>query len=35
MTADFSGNCKVDTDFALFSNQWLTRGNPHDPNWCP
>ncbi|MCJ7776740.1 MAG: hypothetical protein MUP16_00250 [Sedimentisphaerales bacterium] len=36
LTADLSGDCKVDfTDFALFSGQWLTCGNPHDPNWCP
>lgn len=36
LTADLSGDCKVDfTDFALFSEQWLTCGNPHDPNWCP
>ena len=36
LTADFSGDCKVDfTDFALFSGQWLTCGNPYDPNWCP
>jgi hypothetical protein len=36
LTADLSGDCKVDfTDFALFSDQWLACGNPHDPNWCP
>ncbi len=36
LTADLSGDCKVNlTDFALFSGQWLTCGNPHDPNWCP
>ncbi|MFA6185961.1 MAG: hypothetical protein WC770_01950 [Phycisphaerae bacterium] len=36
LTADLSGDCKVDfTDFALFSGQWLTCGNPHDQNWCP
>jgi beta propeller repeat protein len=36
LTADLSGDCKVDfTDFVLFSDQWLSCGNPHDPNWCP
>jgi hypothetical protein len=36
LTADLSGDCKVDfTDFAMFSDQWLACGNPHDPNWCP
>lgn len=36
LTADLSGDCKVDfADFALFSGQWLTCGNPHDLNWCP
>ena len=36
LTADLNGDCKVDfNDFALFGDQWLTCGNPHDPNWCP
>jgi TolB protein len=36
LTADLSGDCEVDfTDFALFGDQWLACGNPHDPNWCP
>ena len=36
LTADLSGDCKVDfADFALFSGQWLTCGNPRDLNWCP
>lgn len=36
LTADLSSDCKVDfADFALFSEQWLTCGNPHDPDWCP
>jgi len=36
LTADLSGDCKVDfADFALFGDQWLACGNPHDPNWCP
>jgi TolB protein len=36
LTADLNGDCKVDlTDFALFGEQWLNCGNPHDPNWCP
>jgi TolB protein len=35
LTADLSGDCKVDfADFALFGDQWLLCGNPHDPNWC-
>jgi hypothetical protein len=36
LTADLNGDCKVDfADFALFGDQWLGCGNPHDPNWCP
>jgi TolB protein len=36
LTADLSGDCKVDfADFALLSGQWLSCGNPSDPDWCP
>ena len=35
LIADLNGDCYVDfADFVLFCQQWLTCGNPHDPDWC-
>lgn len=36
LTADLNHDCIVDLDdLAMLCGQWLTCGNPYDPQWCP
>ena len=35
LKADLDGDCLVDlTDFSMFAAQYLSCGNPYNPNWC-
>ena len=35
LKGDLNGDCHVDLeDFAILSSEWLTCGNPFDPDWC-